>query len=346
MSAASVYPSYLTRLYELEIGLNRNVQKQMRNTEPLLQDVNTYLDPQMIMDAWLPLVGTLSHKLLVRMAVSVSLLNLLTSLIKWIAPEHRPIWWLKEYNSRYKFKGFNTGANTCDTSAGFPSSHSVTFTAFAFIFFHWLLLKLGRQCHMSKVEKCVLTHAMVSLPLILLWCGRLYFLTEFLHQCIGGSILAMAGIHFLNRNTAVLLKFSKLCAVMFVVAAGMLPLGIYFAMLHLDEDPHWSVRMAFKWCSEVTSMRHEAGPIYVLFRDYGYLLGVALSCPMLQSYKNGNNNNIYKRLPATLLLIFLNFTALQNTPKHMGRWVFLIYELVRNCVQSYTLLSIFPKICK
>lgn len=126
---------------------------------------------------------------------------------------------------------------------------------------------------------------------------------------------------------------------------------------------------AFKWCSEVTLMRHEAGPIYVLFRDYGYLLGVALSCPLLEryvkptmntyivvilhtyyfvyifSYKN-NNGSVYKRLPAILVLIVLNYTALQNTPKHLGRWIFLIYELGRNCIHSYTLLSIFPKIFK
>lgn len=125
---------------------------------------------------------------------------------------------------------------------------------------------------------------------------------------------------------------------------------------------------AFKWCSEVTLMRHEAGPIYVLFRDYGYLLGLALSCPLLEryvkpiistyivvilnlyfvyifSYKN-NNGSVYKRLPAILFLIVLNYTALQNTPKHLGRWLFLIYELGRNCIHSYTLLSILPKICK
>ncbi|XP_075151403.1 glucose-6-Phosphatase [Haematobia irritans] len=345
MTRTDVNLPYLQRLYEFEIDFNRNVQKQMRFAEPLLRDVNNYMDPQMILDAWLPLVGALSHKLLIHLVVSVGLLNVSTSLIKWISPEYRPIWWLKEYGNVHKIKQFNIEVNACDTSAGFPSSHSVTLTAFAFITFHWLLLKLGKYCHLTKVEMYCLTHALVSLPLIAVWCGRLYVLGEFLHQCIGGSICAIAGIHFLQRYTSTLLKLPKLLSALSVVTAGFLPLGTYFVMLHMGVDPHWSVRMAFKWCSEVTSMRHEAGPIYVLFRDFGYLLGVSLSCPMLQNYKN-NNGNIYKRLPAVIILIFLNFTALQNTPKHLGRWVFLLYELCRNCIHSYTLLSIFPKICK
>ncbi|XP_005191248.1 glucose-6-phosphatase 2 [Musca domestica] len=341
-----ILPLNLTHLYELEITLNRNVQKQMRFTEQWLRDINTYLDPQMVMDAWLPLFGAFSHKLLVRLAVSASILNVVTSLFKWICPEYRPIWWLREFESKYKFRGFNLDANTCDTSAGFPSSHAVTFTTFAFILFHWLLVKLGKCCNMSNFEKYILIYGFVSLPLGLLWTGRLYFLTEFLHQCIGGSLFALLGVHFFNRYSALLLKLHKWSTVVWVMVLGMLPAAVYFAMIYLvDMDPHWSVRMAFKWCSEVTLMRHEAGPIYVLFRDFGYLLGVALSCPLLHNYKN-NNGSLYKRLPATAIVMFLNFTALRNTPKHMGRWIFLVYELVRNCIHSYTLLTIFPKISK
>ncbi|XP_073821922.1 glucose-6-Phosphatase [Musca autumnalis] len=337
-------PLNLTYLYELEININRNIQKQMRFTEQWLRDINTYLDPQMVMDAWIPLLGAFSHKLLVRLAVSASILNVFTSLFKWIFPEYRPIWWLREFESKYKYRGFNLEANTCDTSAGFPSSHAITFTAFAFIFFHWLLVKLNKRCDMSNFEKYIWVLGFVSLPLGILWTARLYFLTEFLHQCIAGSLLALFGVHLFNHYSSHLLKLKKWSTVLLVLLLGVVPVGVYFAMIYLvDMDPHWSVRMAFKWCSEVTLMRHEAGPIYVLFRDFGYLLGVALSCPLLQNYKN-NRGSHYKRQPATAILMFLNITALQNTPKHMGRWIFLVYEFIRNCIHSYTLLTILPKI--
>lgn len=56
---------------------------RMRFAEHLLRDVNVYLDPHMVMDVWLPLMGAFSHKLLVRMAVSIGILNVVTSLIKW-----------------------------------------------------------------------------------------------------------------------------------------------------------------------------------------------------------------------------------------------------------------------
>lgn len=160
-----------------------------------------------------------------------------------LSPEYRPIWWLKEFNSLHRLKGFNTDANTCDTSAGFPSSHAVTFTAFAFIVFHTALQNVGKYCQMGKTEKYILTHGLVSLPLGLVWCSRFYFLTEFLHQCIAGSLFAIAGVHCFHRYSSYLMKLSRWIAVIIMAGAGLIPLCVYYAMLHLGADPHWSVRM-------------------------------------------------------------------------------------------------------
>lgn len=51
--------------------------------EHLLREANTYLDPQMIMDWWIPILGIFGHQLLARMVVSVGILNLMSSVFKW-----------------------------------------------------------------------------------------------------------------------------------------------------------------------------------------------------------------------------------------------------------------------
>lgn len=158
-------------------------------------------------------------------------------------PEYRPVWWIKEYNSTHKFQGFNLEANTCDTSAGFPSSHTVAFTAFAFVFLHTVISKLGNNCYLRVGEKYFMTHALFSLPLCYLWCSRLYFLTEFLHQCIGGYIIAIVGLHLIHRKTPIVLRWKKLRTCLMVSVFGSLTVAVYFAMLYVDVDPHWSVRM-------------------------------------------------------------------------------------------------------
>lgn len=96
---------------------------------------------------------------------------------------------------------------------------------------------------MGKMEKYILTHGLVSLPLGLVWCSRFYFLTEFLHQCIAGSLFAIAGVHCFHRYSSCLMKLSRWMAVITVAGASLIPLSIYYAMLHLGADPHWSVRM-------------------------------------------------------------------------------------------------------
>ncbi|XP_065356361.1 glucose-6-phosphatase 2 [Calliphora vicina] len=334
----------LTSLYEFEININKNVQKQFFNLEQTLRNINDYLDPIYILNFWIPLVGAFNHKLLIQLTASIGIINTLASVIKWCSPEYRPIWWLKENadNYKYNFKDIQIDPFSCDTSAGFPSTHAAAFTTFVFVLVWRLVKSILSSFDFMLYDKYLLIYAIASLLSAALWFSRLYFLFEFLHQCILGSLFAVGLIHIFNRFSTSLLSLRKLKAVLVVFGLASLPISAYFGMLYMDVDPFWSVRMAFKWCADPLYLKHESTPVFTLSRDFGYLLGVALSCPLFKSYDN-TANTYRKRLPVLCCMEILNFAIRSYTPKQYGRFMFVAYEFLRNCLHSFMLLHLLPK---
>lgn len=161
-------------------------------------------------------------------------------------PENRPIWWIKENadNYKYNFLDIKIDAYTCDTSSGFPSTHAVAFTTFVCILVWRFVKSFLSSYDFVLYDKYLLIYAICSLLSAILWFSRLYFLYEFLHQCIVGSFFAVAMIHVFNGYAKGLLNLGKLKAILVVMGLGLIPISVYFAMLYLDIDPFWSVRMA------------------------------------------------------------------------------------------------------
>ncbi|KAM7351473.1 glucose-6-Phosphatase [Cochliomyia hominivorax] len=337
----------LDSLYEIEININKNIQYQFEFAEPILKIINDYIDPIYILNIWIPLVGAFNHKLLIQLAASLGIINTLSSVIKWCLPENRPLWWIKENanNYKYNFDNINIPAYSCDTSAGFPSTHAVAFTTFVCILVWRFVKSFLSSYDFVLYDKFLLIYAICSLISFVLWFSRLYFLYEFLHQCVMGSIIAVALLHVINRFSKFLLNLGKLKALMMVIGFGSIPISAYFTMLYMNIDPFWSVRMAFKWCADPSYLKHESTPVFTLCRDFGYLLGVALSCPLAKSYSN-SSNNYRKRLPLLLTIEVLNFIIQFHTPKQYGRFIFVGYEFLRNCLHSFLLLFLLPKFVK
>lgn len=139
--------------------------------------------------------------------------------------------------------GVNYDLQSCETSGGFPSSHVMAFTVFAFVLI-WRFVKfITNRMNFLSYDKHMLTYAIVLALSTLLWISRLYFFNEFLHQCILTSWLAIALLFVIKRLSNILLHLSKFEAFLLVIFYGLVPISVYFAMLFMDMDPFWSVRM-------------------------------------------------------------------------------------------------------
>ncbi|XP_037809509.1 glucose-6-phosphatase [Lucilia sericata] len=334
----------LNSLYKLEIDVNKYIQEQFSNGETILRNINHYLDPVFILNIWIPLVGAFNHKLLVQLVASIGVINTLATVIKWCLPEYRPIWFISENlkSSKYDFNDITIDPFSCDTSAGFPSTHAVAFTTFVFIVVWRFVTSFLSSYEFVVYDKYLLIYAIASSISTVMWFSRLYFLYEFLHQCIVGSLFAVLMIHILRRYSLSLLSFGKVKAMLLVIVLGCIPISAYFGMLHWDVDPFWCVRTAFKWCPDPMQLKHESTPVFTLCRDFGYLLGIALSSPLAKSYYN-SNHNYRKRLPALICMEIFNYIVQSYTPKEYGRFAFVAYEFLRNCFHSFMLLTMLPK---
>lgn len=136
----------------------------------------------------------------------------------------------------------------------------------------------------------------------------------------------------------------KRTAIAGVAAVGLFVVGMYFAKLYAGFDPHWSVRMAFKWCLDPEYLRHETSPIFVMCRNLGFMMGIALASP----FKNRQQQRLEPRksIPAAVGIVAIGFFLRSRTPKNYGRFVFVAYEFIRSALHSFALLKVLPFLCK
>ncbi|XP_011202557.2 glucose-6-phosphatase catalytic subunit 1 [Bactrocera dorsalis] len=329
----------LATLYHEELFLIQWVQNFFAPVAPLLLLLSEHLTPAKLLDIYIPVIGVFNQQLMVLLVSALGVMNVFSSLIKWSAPANRPYWWLREYNDTTAVQQYH---GTCQTTAAFPSSHLVSFSttlyliALVFLPACWQRLKLPNR-YLST--SCILT---VILGGTAMSISRIYLAAQFPHQCLLTCFFTIFTLHTLRKYSKSLYNLRRFKAIPILGCLSISPVLIYFGMLRIDMDPHWSVRMAFKWCMDPTQMRHEDSSIFVLARDFGYLTGVVLSLPIYESLEN--KTVITKRLPLLLVLEMLNYYARLETPKTYGRVAFVAYEFARNAMHSFTLLKIVPKL--
>nr|XP_017006878.2 glucose-6-phosphatase catalytic subunit 1 [Drosophila takahashii] len=330
-----------------ELFINEWAQERLSFGEPLWLFLSHRLQPNNLFNIFIPLSGIFSQEILMHLLSAVTLVSTLNSFEKWIYPEMRPLWFLREEfaNEKVPIKpqvALESHPLSCETSGGLPCAHSMTFTVFVLILASFFFVRCWDRfaSWRSPVYRCLMYPMIVGL-VVCMWLSRLYLATEFLHQCILGSYFGIRALNTFEGNIKYLFSRPRRNAVCAVCFLGALAVAVYFVKLHLNMDPHWSVRQAFKWCPEPTYMRHEASPIFALVRDLGNLMGLALASPL---YKlELKPSTFWRRCRVLGLLEFVNYGLRLATAKQYGRFAFLSYEFSRNVLHSFVLLKYVTK---
>ncbi|XP_017856732.1 PREDICTED: glucose-6-phosphatase [Drosophila arizonae] len=331
---------YYHKLLDAELHINEWVQDRLFIAEPFFRFVSVYLEPSNLFNVLIPLLGICGQDLLTHLVCALSLVSAVSSFEKWIYPDWRPLWRLRElYANEYAIRpgvALQSHDLSCETSGGLPCAHSMAWTALLMVVSMHLPMK-------NRSSSWRLTmYGLIGCCILSMWLSRLYLATEYLHQCLLSTYLAISLLASCQRHLNSL--YSRRCswAVLMVLLLGCLAMAVYFLKLHLDIDPHWSVRQAFKWCSEPTYMRHESSPIFLLARDLGNLMGVALALPVEQI--RNNNSKYSHRFVGIAIVELLNYILRLGTPKQHGRFLFLAYEFIRNALHSLILVKLLPKL--
>ncbi|KAH8410013.1 hypothetical protein KR009_004223 [Drosophila setifemur] len=337
-----------SNLLDRELFINEWAQERLGFGEPFWRFLSVCLEPSNLFNLFIPLCGIYSQELLTHLLSAVSLVSTLNSFEKWIYPEMRPLWWLRERfaNERVSIKPHVALENhnlSCETSGGLPCAHSMTFTVFVLILASFSFVSCWERfvSYRSAFWRCLLYPLIVGL-VVCMWLSRLYLATEFLHQCVLGSYFGIRALNTFEGNVKYLNSCRRSSAVTAICILGLLAVAVYFIKLRLNMDPHWSVRQAFKWCPEPTFMRHEASPIFLLSRDLGSLMGLALASPLAK--KKAKKSTFWRRCSVLGSLELINYALRLTTPKQHGRFAFLAYEFSRNAIHSLILLKYLTKL--
>uniref|UniRef100_W8BZ15 glucose-6-phosphatase n=1 Tax=Ceratitis capitata TaxID=7213 RepID=W8BZ15_CERCA len=326
----------LPQIYHEDLLIVEKVQKQMRDYQWLLLLLSEHFSAAKIMDYYVPLLGAFRHDLMVLLVTLLACVNTLTSLIKWVMPANRPYWWVHESDDNYKIF-LHQYRGSCETTGAFPSSHCIAMVTFSYV----LIFQIEWRHKWSSTFRTFVRVLLVVLVSILVALSRIYLATQFASHCLLTGLLLIGVIMLYERHANIFYSLSQLKAVLITCCLSLLPVFVYFSMKRVGLDPHWSVRMAFKWCIDPEYMRHEDSSIFILGRDFGYLMGVMMSMPLRGSHERRIK---MKRFPLIFALEILNYYARLETPKTYGRVAFVAYEFLRNATHSFTLLTILPKI--
>ncbi|XP_030377838.1 glucose-6-phosphatase [Scaptodrosophila lebanonensis] len=343
LDAVRLAADFYRNMLNAELFINEWVQERLSSAEPFWRLLSVYIEPGNLMNLIIPVVGIFRQEMLIHLVFVVSLVSALNSFEKWIYPELRPLWWLRElYANEKAYKpqvALQAHELSCETSGGMPCTHSMSFTVFMLILISYLFV----YCHQRF--KCwrpntwrIIAYSVITGCVCCVWLSRLYFATEFLHQCVLGSYFGVRAMNSFEKHTDYLYSRPRAWSVLVIVLLGCVAIAVYFVKLHLGVDPHWSVRQAFKWCPEPTYMRHEASPIFMLVRDLGNLMGVALASPLANIKES--NTRFWRRFSMITLLELLNFGIRLATPKQHGRFAFLAFEFIRNSIHSFALVKL------
>ncbi|XP_017047694.1 glucose-6-phosphatase 2 [Drosophila ficusphila] len=331
-----------------ELFINEWAQERLSYAEPLWHFFSLRLEPNNLITFLIPLSGIFGQEMLVHLLAAVSLVSTLNSFEKWIFPEMRPLWFLREQfaDSKVVVKpnvALSSHLLSCETSGGLPCGHSMTFTVYVLIVSSYVFVYCWDRFESwrSSFHRC-LTYLVIICLVVCMWLSRLYMATEFLHQCILGSYFGIRALNTFEGNMKYLYSRPRGYALACVSFLGALALTVYFVKLRLNMDPHFAVRQAFKWCPEPTYMRHEASTIFLLVRDLGNLMGLALASP-LDKVKTSRDSTFLRRCSVLGVLELVNYGLRLGTPKQHGRFAFLAYEFLRNVFHSLILVKFVTK---
>ncbi|KMY87749.1 glucose-6-phosphatase 2 [Drosophila simulans] len=336
---SEAYHKTLTR----ELFINEWAQERLSFGKPLWHFLSVQMEPNNMFNIFIPLCGIFSQEILLHLFSAFTLISTLNSFEKWIFPETRPLWFLREQfaNKVVVEKpavALESHQLSCEMTGGLPCAHSMTFTVFVLILASFFFVRCWdrSEAWRSPFCRCIMYFLIIGM-VVCMWLSRLYLATEFLHQCILGSYLGIRALSTFEGNVKYLFARPRRYAVSAVCFLGGLALSVYYVKLELNIDPHWSVREAFKWCPEPTYLRHEVGPIFALVRDLGNLMGLALASPL---YKlEIKQSSFWRRCRFLGVLEFVNYGLRLSTFKQSGRFVFLTYEFLRNAVHSLVLVK-------
>ncbi|XP_075219528.1 glucose-6-Phosphatase [Lycorma delicatula] len=281
--------SIISSIYLYEAYLIQILQNLLPNSDGFFMALTKVADPAYAISIVFPVTASVNTSLAADVLIACVTSEWINTLLKWVLMEHRPYWWVKETGSR----GIELRQTplTCETGPGSPSGHIMGSAALLYVFLQFFVDYFFRNdLSLSKKQKnCRLFILWVFyfVLLVLVGMSRVIIGAHFPHQCLLGAVLGIMLGYLLTGTSG---RYSirnwwrsaSRCKMLSVAAAiSLISAGGYLFHFLVGADPHWSVRLAFKWCRNPEYVHVSTTPLFSLVRDSGAMIGLALASPVI-----------------------------------------------------------------
>ncbi|CAH0717005.1 unnamed protein product, partial [Brenthis ino] len=293
----------MEQIYALGVSCIELVQYWFEDYAEYFETVNQFSDPHNIFEVLFPLISIVDSVFASQLLLVLAFGSWMNSVMKWWLLEDRPYWWVQEtsYYNTDKPQLLQT-TQTCMTGPGNPSGHSSTAASVLILAVMWI-------SHVFNDRKWdvwwwkYITYPMFAIALGSVILARMFVATHFPHQCFLGVLLGL----FLSPALCIYVtdpfiwqygphasmpqKTVVVWHTISALAAILIGVVTYYSLILCGVDPHYTVKLAFRWCRHPDSIHVSTTPMFGMVRWTANLLGWAVCVsPEIAKYRHYTKN--------------------------------------------------------
>ncbi|KAF9420625.1 hypothetical protein HW555_003172 [Spodoptera exigua] len=320
--------------------------------------VNKTFNPEHMIDIVFPLMTVIDSVFAAQLLLCLAFGGWLNAVMKWWFLEDRPYWWIREttFYSLTNRPVLQQTLQTCETGPGSPSGHTSTAAMMLILSLMWISHVMhDRKCYIWWWKHVMYPISVMALISVVL--ARLFIATHFPHQCLlgalVGSFLAPAlciyvsdpfiwryGCHA-TYETSKAVAWHVFGAVATILIAGI----TYLCLLWCGLDPHWTVKLAFRWCENPEAISVSTTPMYALVHATGSLLGWALCVtPAVAEYRHYSKNRSIIISAFATVIILMGYQHIQDNVCKSDAMKFYASLFIMSAIKPFLLLRVTPAI--
>ncbi|CAH2083996.1 unnamed protein product [Euphydryas editha] len=279
----------MEQLYALGVSCIELVQYWFEDYAGYFEIVNHFANPHYVLEILFPFITILDSVFAAQLLLCMSFGGWMNTVLKWWLLEDRPYWWVREttfYSDTNRPRLLQT-SQSCETGPGSPSGHSTTAASVLILAIMWMSHVFNDRKWNPWWWKYIIypTFAFALGSVIL---ARLYVATHFPHQCLLGSLLGLflapalciyvtdPFIWRYGPHATLPVKQAVIWHTVSAVAAILISVVTYYSLVLCGVDPHFTVKLAFRWCENPDSIHVSTTPMFALVQCTANLLGCAL----------------------------------------------------------------------
>ncbi|KAJ8707156.1 hypothetical protein PYW08_011290 [Mythimna loreyi] len=346
----------MEQIYAFGVTCIEFIQYWFEDNANFFEIVNHVFNPQYAIDYLFPLMSVIDSVFAAQLLLCLAFGGWLNAVMKWWLLEDRPYWWIREttFYSEPERPVLQQTLQTCETGPGSPSGHSMTAAMMLILCLMWISHVMNDRKYYIWWWKHLM-YPLFAAALCSVMLARLFVAAHFPHQCLIGAFIGafLAPALCIYVTDPFIWKYgfhatyatsrAVACHVVSTVMSAVIA-GITYAGLKLcGWDPHWTVKLAFRWCENPETIRVSTTPMYALVVSTGSLLGWALCVtPAVAEYRHYTKHRSLIISLFSTAVILMGYQHIQDTmcKADAGRYYAMQFALA--AFKPMLLLRIMP----